>query len=117
MYSSLRTLLPPYASPLLTSSRLAQTWAPPRWSLRRRRWCTGLGPKVSGYRGISWRRMGTVLPPAGGAGERCSGSKWGAAVVDHGQAVPVTSTTSLPPLPEGHTARALTHDDLDATYA
>ena len=30
MYSSLRILLPPNARPLLTSSRLAQTWAPPR---------------------------------------------------------------------------------------
>ena len=30
MYSSLRVLLPPKAKPLLQSSRLAQTWAPPR---------------------------------------------------------------------------------------
>jgi hypothetical protein len=51
MYSSLRTLLPPKARPLLTSSRLAQIWAPPRCAVSRRSGCTGLGPKVSGWRG------------------------------------------------------------------
>ncbi|SHT03523.1 Uncharacterised protein [Mycobacteroides abscessus subsp. abscessus] len=48
MYSSLRTLLPPKASPELQSSRLAQICAPPRWLLSRCRGWTGLGPKVSG---------------------------------------------------------------------
>src|SRR4051812_24778230 len=49
-YSSLRVLLPPNARPLLQSSRLAQSCAPPRCALRRSRRCTGDGPKVSGWR-------------------------------------------------------------------
>ena len=61
MYSSLRTLLPPKARPLLTSSRLAHTWAPPpfaaRWSESRFRWWTGEGPKVSGWRSNCSRFM------------------------------------------------------------
>ena len=44
MYSSLRVLLPPYASPVLQSSRLAQICAPPRCSVSRSSRCTGLGP-------------------------------------------------------------------------
>jgi hypothetical protein len=48
MYSSLRVLLPPKARPLLQSSRFAQICAPPRWALSRGRWCTGLGPNISG---------------------------------------------------------------------
>src|SRR5688572_1570093 len=60
MYSSLRTLLPPKASGLLTSSRFAHTWAPPpfaaRWSLSRLRWWTGEGPNVSGWRS-NWSRI------------------------------------------------------------
>ena len=48
MYSSLRVLLPPKARPEFTSSRLAQSCAPPRCWLSRGRWWTGLGPKVSG---------------------------------------------------------------------
>src|SRR4051794_18649423 len=49
-YSSLRVLLPPNARPLLQSSRLAQSRAPPRCALRRSRRWTGEGPKVSGWR-------------------------------------------------------------------
>ena len=46
-YSSLRTLLPPYASPELQSSRFAQiSTFPPRCSLRRSRRWTGDGPNV-----------------------------------------------------------------------
>ena len=47
-YSSLRVLFPPYASPLLQSSRLAQTRAPPRCVLRRSSGWTGDGPSRSG---------------------------------------------------------------------
>ncbi len=50
-YSSLRTLLPPYASPELQSSRFAQiSTSPPRCSLSRSSRCTGDGPKRSGTR-------------------------------------------------------------------
>src|SRR6202042_3758265 len=52
-YSSLRTLLPPNASPELQSSRLAQICAPPRCAVSRSSGCTGLGPNISGYRGKS----------------------------------------------------------------
>ena len=48
MYSSLRVLFPPNARPLLTSSRFAQIWGPPRCSLSRGRGWTGLGPNISG---------------------------------------------------------------------
>ena len=69
MYSSLRTLLPPKARPLLTSSRLAHTCAPPpfaaRWSESRCRWWTGEGPKVSGWRSNCSRFMRS---PAGRSG-------------------------------------------------
>src|SRR5687767_14294838 len=62
-YSSLRVLLPPYARPLLQSSRLAQISAPPRWAVRRSSRCTGEGPKSSGWRSnasrfIARRRIG-----------------------------------------------------------
>lgn len=48
MYSSLRILLPPKARPESTSSRLAQTAAPPSSCERFSSGCTGLGPNVSG---------------------------------------------------------------------
>jgi glycine oxidase len=48
MYSSFRVLLPPNAKPLFTSSRLAQTDAPPRCFVSRSSGWTVLGPKVSG---------------------------------------------------------------------
>ena len=48
-YSSLRTLLPPYARPELQSSRFAQmSTAPPRCSLSRSSRWTGDGPKRAG---------------------------------------------------------------------
>src|SRR5919112_1136748 len=56
-YSSLRVLLPPYASPELQSSRFAQMLAPARCVLKRSSGCTGLGPNVSGWRGKSARAM------------------------------------------------------------
>src|SRR6187402_3534773 len=102
MYSSLRILLPPNASPLLTSSRFAHTWAPPRWSLSRRRCCSGLGPKVSWCRGISCRRMEVVYHRYPGAVSGFCG--------------PVLDAVT-PDLPAGLTARPLTPTDLDAAYA
>jgi hypothetical protein len=44
----LRVLLPPYASPLLQSSRLAQRLAPPRCAVSRSSLWTGEGPNNSG---------------------------------------------------------------------
>ena len=58
-YSSLRVLLPPYASPLLQSSRLAHSLAPPRCFVSRSRGWTGDGPNMSGWRAKESRRMGT----------------------------------------------------------
>src|SRR5687768_15790050 len=73
MYSSLRTLLPPYARPLLTSSRLAHTSAPPRcWVSRASRW-TGLGPNVSGWRGNSCSFIGPLLAGPRGPAASLSG--------------------------------------------
>src|SRR4051794_19070888 len=68
MYSSLRTLFPPYASPLLTSSRFAQTSAPPRCAVSRASRCTGLGPKVRGWRGNSCSFTGPLLAGRWGTG-------------------------------------------------
>src|SRR5215207_2648988 len=102
MYSSLRILLPPKARPLLTSSRLAHTCAPPRCSPRRRRCCSGLGPKVSGYRGISCKRMTVVYHRYPGAVSGVGG--------------PVLDAVT-PDLPAGLSARPLTPADLDAVYA
>ncbi len=48
MYSSFLVLLPPYASPELQSSRLAQICGPPRCAVNRSSGCTGLGPNSSG---------------------------------------------------------------------
>src|SRR4051794_29075763 len=58
-YSSLRTLLPPNAMPLLQSSRLAQISTLPPSAAERRgsRW-TGDGPNSSDTRGKSARLMG-----------------------------------------------------------
>src|ERR1700712_2280311 len=70
MYSSLRVLLPPYARPLFTSSRLAQTEAPPRWAVSRSSGCTGLGPKVNGWRGNSCSLMRRVWTTASGRDDR-----------------------------------------------
>ena len=68
-YSSLRVLLPPKARPLLQSSRLAHTRAPPRCAVSRSSRWIGDGPKSSGYAGE--RRRATSLPPrGGGAGQR-----------------------------------------------
>ena len=58
-YSSLRVLLPPKASPLLQSSRFAQTAAPPRCAVSRSSGCTGDGPNSSGWRGKSASAMGS----------------------------------------------------------
>src|SRR4029453_11484457 len=63
MYSSLRVLLPPKASPELQSSRLAQTVAPPRCPVSRSSRWTGLGPNVSGYRGKSCSLTWGLLRP------------------------------------------------------
>jgi hypothetical protein len=49
-YSSLRVLLLPNASPLLQSSRLAHTRAPPRWLVNRSSSCSGDGPNVQNNR-------------------------------------------------------------------
>src|ERR1022692_1670483 len=49
-YSSFLVLLPPKARPLLQSSRLAHTSAPPSDSVSRSSLCTGDGPKSSGWR-------------------------------------------------------------------
>src|SRR4051812_33547634 len=49
--SSFRVLLPPNASPLETSSRFAQTVAPPSSSVSRSSRCTGEGPKSRSTRG------------------------------------------------------------------
>src|SRR6195952_3495017 len=70
MYSSLRVLLPPYARPLFTSSRLAQTEAPPRWAVSRSSGCAGLGPKVNGWRGNSCSLMRRVWTTASGRDDR-----------------------------------------------
>src|SRR5919206_2147606 len=64
-YSSLRVLLPPKAMPEFTSSRLAQTAAPPRCRVRRSRGCTGDGPNSSGYLGKSDRAIGRLLAQLG----------------------------------------------------
>src|SRR4051794_6513695 len=73
-YSSLRVLLPPYASPELQSSRFAQSSTPPpRCSLRRSSGCTGDGPKSSGTRG--WSASGTpqrYRAAGGGAAARAA---------------------------------------------
>src|SRR3954447_15190141 len=74
-YSSLRVLLPPNAIPEFTSSRLAQTAAPPRCSVNRSSRCTGDGPNSSGWRGKSLRLIGGLQfrqqrrPDLGGGGE------------------------------------------------
>src|SRR5262249_12382522 len=61
-YSSLRTLLPPYARPELQSSRFIQTsTAPPRCSVSRRSGCTGDGPNVRGTRSKSARLTKRML--------------------------------------------------------
>src|SRR5205823_11977917 len=65
-YSSFRTLLPPYASPELQSSRFAQiSTSPPRCSLNRSSRCTGDGPNSSGTRAKlskpGWSVTGCVL--------------------------------------------------------
>src|ERR1019366_1746277 len=49
-YSSFLVLLPPNANPLLQSSRLAHTSAPPSALVSRSRGCTGEGPKSSCWR-------------------------------------------------------------------
>src|SRR3954464_9746971 len=60
-YSSLRVLLPPYARPLLQSSRFAHTAAPPRCAVSRSSRCTGEGPNSNGWRGKSASDMGGLL--------------------------------------------------------
>src|SRR3954467_12469313 len=60
-YSSFRVLLPPYARPLLQSSRLAQIAAPPRWAVKRSRRWTGEGPNSNGERGNVSRVMVVLL--------------------------------------------------------
>ena len=72
MYSSLRILLPPNARPLLTSSRLAQIRAPPRWSDSRSSGCTGLGPNVNRWRGNSGSLITTSCRAALKARDRSS---------------------------------------------
>src|SRR4051812_41463704 len=66
-YSSLRVLLPPKARPLLQSSRLAQSVAPPRWDVSRSSWCTGDGPNISGCRwnesSLTWSSSGSRRQP------------------------------------------------------
>src|SRR5262249_25673799 len=68
-YSSLRTLLPPKASPLLQSSRFAQIRAPPRCALSRSKGCTGDGPNRSGYRANESRFI--VTPADSGLDRGC----------------------------------------------
>ena len=69
-YSSLRVLLPPNARPLLQSSRLAQTRAPPRCALSRSSGWTGLGPNSRGWRSKRSRDIGDIVNSSGTAGHR-----------------------------------------------
>src|SRR5262249_17112468 len=68
-YSSLRTLLPPKASPLLQSSRFSQLRAPPRCELSRSRGCTGDAPNRRGYRANESRFI--VTPADSGLDRGC----------------------------------------------
>src|ERR1700730_10414213 len=61
-YSNLRVLLPPKASPLLQSSRLAnRSTLPPRCALRRFNGWIVVGPNVNGWRGKRFRFMAATL--------------------------------------------------------
>src|SRR5689334_8602999 len=69
-YSSLRVLFPPYARPLLQSSRLAHRRAPPRCLVSRSSGWIGDGPKSNGWRGKRSSFTGANLPSGRGHGAR-----------------------------------------------